>query len=54
MVLGLAAIWRSVCISQMNRINSHHDDSTINIVIGISIKEAFLGGYIVAQPVEYH
>jgi len=23
LVLGLAAIWRSVCIHQMNRVNSH-------------------------------
>jgi len=40
LVWGLAAIWCSVCIHQMNRVNScsdhGHDDSTINIVIGIT------------------
>jgi len=33
--------WRSVCIHQINRVNSRndfgHDDSTINIVIAIII-----------------
>jgi len=37
LVWGLAATWRSVCIHQMNRMNSHgdhgHDDSTVNIVV---------------------
>jgi len=37
LVCGLAATWRSVCIHQMNRVNSRsdhgHDDSTINIVV---------------------
>ena len=37
LVRGLAATWRSVCIHQMNWVNSHsdhgHEDSTINIVI---------------------
>ena len=41
LVLGLAATRRSVCIHQMNRVNSRndfgHDDSTINIVVAISI-----------------
>jgi len=36
---GLAATRRSVCIHQMNRVNSRndfgHDDSTINIVVVI-------------------
>ena len=36
LVWGLAATRRSVCIHQMNRVNSH-DDSTINIVIAIII-----------------
>ena len=31
LVWGLAATWRSVFIHQMNRVNSHNDDSTINI-----------------------
>jgi len=35
--LGLAATRRSVCIHQMNRVNSRsdfgHDDSTINIIV---------------------
>jgi len=39
--LWLADTRRSVCIHQMNRVNSHndfgHDDSTINIVIVIII-----------------
>ena len=39
--LGLAATRRSVCIHQMNRVNSRndfgHDDSTINIVMAIVI-----------------
>jgi len=38
---GLAATRRSVCIHQMNRVNSRndfgHDDSTINIVVVIII-----------------
>ena len=38
LVWGLAATRRSVCIHQMNRVNSRndfgHDDSTINIVPG--------------------
>jgi len=37
LVWGLAATWRSVCIHQMNRVNSRsdhgHEDSTINIVV---------------------
>jgi len=37
LVCGLAATRRSVCIHQMNRVNSRsdhgHDDSTINIVV---------------------
>ena len=37
LVCGLAASRRSVCIHQMNRVNSRsdhgHDDSTINIVV---------------------
>ena len=41
LVWGLAATWRSVCIHQMNRVNSRndfgHDDSTINIVMAIII-----------------
>ena len=41
LVLGLAATRRSVCIRQMNRVNSRndfgHDDSTINIVVAIII-----------------
>ena len=41
LVLGLAATRRSVCIHQMNRVNSRndfgHDDSTINIVVVIII-----------------
>ena len=39
LVWGLAATRRSVCIHQMNRVNSRndfgHDDSTINIVVVI-------------------
>ena len=38
---GFAATRRSVCIHQMNRVNSRndfsHDDSTINIVVVIII-----------------
>ena len=41
LVRGLAATRRSVCIHQMNRVNSGndfgHDDSTINIVMAIII-----------------
>ena len=41
LVWGLAATRRSVCIHQMNRVNSlndfGHDDSTINIVVVIII-----------------
>ena len=41
LVWGLAATWRSVCIHQMNRVNSRNDfgrdDSTINIVVVIII-----------------
>jgi len=40
LVWGLAATRRSVCIHQMNRVNSCndcHDDSTINIVSNIVI-----------------
>ena len=41
LVWGLAATRRSVYIHQMNRVNSRndfgHDDSTINIVMAISI-----------------
>ena len=41
LVWGLAATWRSVCIHQMNRVNSRndfgHNDSTINIVVVIII-----------------
>ena len=39
LVLGLAATRRSVCIHQMNRVNSRndfgHDDSAINLVVVI-------------------
>ena len=41
LVRGLAAIWRSVCIHQMYRLNSRNGlammTCTINIVISISI-----------------
>jgi len=40
LVWGLAATRRSLCIHQMNRVNSRndcHDDSTINIVMVIII-----------------
>jgi len=41
LVWGLAATRHSVCIHQMNRVNSHndfgHDDSTINTVVVIII-----------------
>jgi len=41
LICGLAATWRSVCIHQMNRVNSRndfgHDDSTMNIVAVIII-----------------
>ena len=41
LVWGLAATRHSVCIRQMNRLNSRndfgHDDSTINIVMAIII-----------------
>jgi len=41
LIWGLAATRRSVCIHQMNRVNSRndfsHDDSTINIVMAIII-----------------
>ena len=41
LVWGLAATRRSVCIHQMNRVNSRkllcHDDSTMNIVLVIII-----------------
>ena len=41
LVWGLAAAWHSVCIHQMNRVNSRngfgHNDSTINIVVVIII-----------------
>ena len=41
LVWGLAATRRSVCIHQVNRVNSRsdfvHDDSTINIVVAIII-----------------
>jgi len=41
LVWGLAATRRSVCIHQMNRVNSRndfgHDDSTINTVVVIII-----------------
>jgi len=37
LVWGLVATWRSVCIHQINRVNSRsdhgHEDSTINIVV---------------------
>ena len=40
-VWGLAATWRSVCIHQMNRVNScndfGHDNSIVNIVVVIII-----------------
>jgi len=40
LVWGLAATWRSVCIHQVNSVNSRsdfgHDDSTINIVMAIT------------------
>jgi len=39
LVWALTAIWRSVCVHQMNRVNSRsdhgHEDSTINIVVDI-------------------
>jgi len=39
LVWGLMAIWRSVCIHQINRVNSRydfgHDDSIINTVVVI-------------------
>ena len=42
LVSGLAATRRSVCIHQMNLVNSRndfgHDDSTINIVVVIIIR----------------
>jgi len=41
LVWGLAAIRRSVCIHQMNRVNFRydfgHDDSTVSIVVVIII-----------------
>jgi len=41
LVWGLAATRRSVCIHQMNRVNSRndfgHDDSTINTVVVIIV-----------------
>jgi len=41
LVWGLAANWRSVCIHQMNRVNSRsgygHDDCSINIIIVVVI-----------------
>ena len=41
LVWGLAATRRSVCIHQLNRVNSRndfgHDDSAINIVVAIII-----------------
>ena len=41
LVWELAATWCSVCIHQMNLVNSHndfdHDDSTINIIMLIII-----------------
>jgi len=41
LVWGLAATRRSVCIHQMNRVNSRddfgHDDSTINFVVVIIV-----------------
>jgi len=41
LVWGLAATRRSVCIHQMNRVNSRndcgHDDRTVNIVVVIII-----------------
>ena len=46
LVWGLAATRRSVCIHQMNRVNSRndfgHDDSTINIVVVINIIIIFI------------
>ena len=45
LVCGLAATRRSVCIHQMNRVNSHsdhgHDDSTINIVVWLLLLSLF-------------
>ena len=44
LVRGLAATRRSVYIRQMNRVNSRndfgHDDSTVNIVMAISISSS--------------
>ena len=40
LVHRLVATWRRFCIHRVNRVNSQwlcHDDSTINIVIGIII-----------------
>jgi len=46
LVRGFAATRRSVCIHQMNRVNSRndfgHDDSTINIVVVIIIVYLFI------------
>ena len=48
LVWGLAATRRSVCILQMNRVNSRndfgHDDSTINTVVVITISSIQSGG----------
>ena len=41
LVQGLIAMWQSVCIHQMNQMNScqwpQHDDGTMNIVIGVRL-----------------
>jgi len=50
LVWGLAATRRSVCIHQMNRVNSRsdhgHDDSTINIVVELLL-------FIIINSLEY-
>jgi len=47
LVWGLVAAWRSVCIHQMNRVNSHNGltmiwNIGISIIIIIIIKEAVI------------
>jgi len=50
LVWGLAATRRSVCIHQMNRVNSRndfgHDGSTINIVMAIIIIIKYLAAFV--------
>jgi len=49
LVWGLAAIRRSVCIHQLNRVNSRndfsHDDSNKNIVVVIIILNNYIMAY---------